>query len=324
LLLLCLLPCLAHAGPQYSFTDLGPALTVGGLNDAGRVVGAVLQEGQQAPARLTGAVPELLAPTGRADAIQGQLIVGYAGQGLINQEAFLFTPQRGLTRLGLLPGGNASEATAVNPLALVVGYGDTRAGTVVPVVWWLGGRWQLPLPHGGDGHAYAVSPFGRIVGNADTATGDFHAMLWFLGQAKDLGTLGGPFSSAAGVIDAPVVVVGWSHTPTGMVGITWTPHDGMQALPALSPDLPYCDARALNQAGVIVGLCAPAGMGPSHAVAWRDRQILDLNTVGLPVGWVLETAMDINTAGQIAGIGRLSGQSRAWRLTPVPDRLARR
>lgn len=330
-LLLCLLSIAltAYAGPSYTLTDLGPALSTGALSDQGRPAGSVSTAGQQVPVVFLPTGAQLLVVVGCADGSEGQMVAGYAAHGAIRQEAFLYTPQQGLRFLGTLPGGSASAATAVNLWGLVVGYGDTGipagAPSIAPVAWWLGQRWVLLLPHGGNGGATAVSPLGRIVGDADTGEphGIAHATLWFLGRVQDLGTLGGKNSGATGVTDTPLVV-GWSDTLTGSVGMTWTPRDGMQALPVLNTAYPFCRASAVQTAALIVGQCAPLGMGSSLATVWRDRQVADLNTLVTAPTWSLQQATGVNRQGQIAGMGRVGTQSRAYLLTPVPTTVARR
>ena len=44
----------------------------------------------------------------------------------------------------------------------------------------------------------------------------------------------------------------------------------------------------------------------------------DLNTlISSRLGWVLNTAVDINNGGQIIGSGTLTGQVRGFLLTPI-------
>jgi probable HAF family extracellular repeat protein len=78
----------------------------------------------------------------------------------------------------------------------------------------------------------------------------------------------------------------------------------------------YTTGAAINDAGAVVGLSG------GRAFLYTDTEgIVDLNgRVIYASGWVLQSASDINNAGQIIGTGLHNGKTRAYRLTPVPVR----
>jgi probable HAF family extracellular repeat protein len=61
--------------------------------------------------------------------------------------------------------------------------------------------------------------------------------------------------------------------------------------------------------------------GVKHAFVWDAvNKMTDLNDL-LPAGsgWELVWAFDINNAGQIVGWGELDGETRAFRMTVIPE-----
>ena len=106
---------------------------------------------------------------------------------------------------------------------------------------------------------------------------------------QDLGTLPGGNWSSAGAVNEFGQVVGSSDSAASVThGFKWARHG------------------------------RPTSNG-SHAFIWsEDKGMQDLNSLIIPVrtGWILVDARAINSAGQIAGIGILDGQTHAFLLTP--------
>ena len=70
-------------------------------------------------------------------------------------------------------------------------------------------------------------------------------------------------------------------------------------------------------AGQVTGTAQLAD-GTAHAFLWERGTMTDLNArIPAGGGWVLNTALGINAAGQIAGVGTLGGQPRGYLLTPA-------
>ncbi len=112
----------------------------------------------------------------------------------------------------------------------------------------------------------------------------------------DLGTLPGSASSRASAINARGDVVGGS---TGGVehAFLWTARGGFVDLGTLGGLLSH--AQDINARGDIVGTSTTAS-GHSHALLWRDGQIIDLGT--LPGGLESSAAEDISNNGIVVGI----------------------
>jgi probable HAF family extracellular repeat protein len=83
----------------------------------------------------------------------------------------------------------------------------------------------------------------------------------------------------------------------------------------------YAEARALNGAGMVVGLASLPGLGFSHAFLYADGQLLDLNALVAGLGdFTLLDAVGINGQGQIVANGCNDfGFCAPVLLTPVPE-----
>lgn len=76
-------------------------------------------------------------------------------------------------------------------------------------------------------------------------------------------------------------------------------------------------ARAINDAGVIVGDSEVSGGGTHAFVASTSSAMIDLNTLlSANSGWVLRTAADINPHGVVVGQGTLNGRPIAYKFDP--------
>jgi probable HAF family extracellular repeat protein len=206
----------------------------------------------------------------------------------VPEHAFLFTQAAGLVDLnaGLDPalGWELKSANAINDAGQIAGWGlhngQRRAFR------WAGGTVEDlgalrdgtgPSPSRGYSEAAAINAIGQVAGFSLAANGQEHAFRWTKGVMKDLGTLGGSFSYAAGINRAGDVV-------------------GYAALPAQRGNFPnaflYTDATGM------------VNLNDRLHAAFRS-------------GWEMRRANAINDAGQIVGYGQHDGRDRAFRLTPL-------
>jgi probable HAF family extracellular repeat protein len=145
--------------------------------------------------------------------------------------------------------------------------------------------------------ANAINNHGQIVGFAyvdDT----YHAVLWQNGKPRDLGTLGGRYSSAEDINDRGQIV-GWSLTKgddfRSQHAFLW--EDGkMRDLGTIPGPHPDSEATAINERGQIVGR-TNSQSGRSRAWLWQGGKMHDLGVLaGNDSG-----ASAINEHGQVVG-----------------------
>jgi len=227
-----------------------------------------------------------------------------------------------------------SGAQAVNASGTVVGWAE-RDDRRIHATRFSGtgtGNIDLGTLGGDESQATAINASGVIVGNS-RLPGDFEPNWKAVryGQTpagnKDLGTLGGRTSNASAINDKGVIVgaaevlfkasgqkayfthaVIFSGTGTGNTDLgTLYPGAGSYAY-------------GINNSGVIVGSAGTdaAHNFRNHAFVYRDGRMRDLNSLVSPKsGRVFTEAFAINNKGQIAVVGSLNGNGRAFRLDPV-------
>jgi probable HAF family extracellular repeat protein len=236
--------------------------------------------------------------------------------------AFLW--ENGVMRDLGLPGDSWSSASDINAHGQVVGtFGavgttpDGLHGVIHRAFLWQDGARQA-LPEWTE--AYGVNDQGQIVGDRRYPGSDPLASL-FDGTTgmRNLGTLGGQFSTAQAINNAGQVV-GGSHTAEGAIHAFLYENGAMRDLGTL-PGGHYSWAWAINASGQVVGNSdsgAPsAGRG---ACLWEGGRVYDLNDwIPEGSGWRLGFAMGINDRGLIVGEGTSSASSamRAFLLVPL-------
>ena len=175
--------------------------------------------------------------------------------------------------------------------------------------------------------ATALNNVGQVVGMAGVPPREsvnpqpWHAFLFSEGRTKDLGTLGGVRSVALDINDHGVVV-GYSE-------IVGDDNDSESAFSWNAGTMSYLGtlgrksaARAINDAGIIVGLCylADPHVTTAHAAIWVDGWAYDLNDLIEPANqWLLLDAVDINNHGQILVEAEFQSDSRAVSLILTPS-----
>jgi len=262
-----------------------------------RVVAAV-RGVLQAPGAVQGVT---IRPAGRIGGRRGRwAAVGVAG--LIMTAALLLAvrpwrprgaagPPIAAIAVTTAPAVTAPAITRDAPAVLPARYAVTDLGT-------LGGEES-------ESGAAAINDAGQVVGDTDV-TGPFvdghpphHAFVWTGGKMTDLGTLGGPNSSATG-INARGQIVGVSDTAISGEAHAFL-YDGGRMTDLGTLGGKKSEAYGINAAGDVVGKTNTGESGDDgpveRAFLYRGGKMTDLGAWGRRCS----TATAINDAGRIAG-----------------------
>jgi uncharacterized membrane protein len=240
------------------------------------------------------------------------IVVGSGGEGSV---AFTWSPPNECLALATI-GPCCPSAVGINDSGIVVGVSVFGSGGPRPTRWTGGVPEDLGVVAGdATGICNAVTEGGHMVGQSGN-----EAAQWRGAGAERL-PFPGPvlFSIAHGVNEAGEVV-GEVSTGGASRAVRW--RGGVaETLPNLGGT--YSIARSISESGWIVGeaqrVPTPGELG-FVASLWIDGEPHDLNalTDNMPVGLRLDTARDVNEAGQIVGQALLfGGIAVAFRLDPV-------
>ncbi len=260
-----------------------------------------------------------------------------------------------LEELASLNDGVSNNAVGINQRGQIVGLSEN--GNIDPltgwpqadaVLWRSNGKIvDLGTLGGNQSLANAINDSGQVVGAALNTTPDpfsgagfllspaatqVHAFLWQAGVMQDLGTLGGPDSTAWTVnrrgdiagesftASTPNPVTTWCGTnvPTEEPFIIEKHGKGMTSLGTLGGTCG--NTWWLNNRGQVVGLSYLAGDNVAHPFLWtKNGGMQDLGTLGGTFGhpdW-------INEAGEVVGFSYLQGDQTGhaflWRDAAMTD-----
>jgi probable HAF family extracellular repeat protein len=197
-------------------------------------------------------------------------------------------------------GGGATYAEAVGKRGYITGGSYTAAmDGYHAFVWSPTGGMKEAGKLGSDAIGWAVNSNGEIAGVFWQPNP--RAFYWSPNTGMvDIGVLPGGRMSWANGINASGTVVGWSEyapSPGSIVlrGFTWTPQTGMKDIGDLGGGM--AEARAINDAGWIVGWSYRTGGGSVGATLWKPgAPPQDLGTPG-----VNSQAETLNDYGWVAG-----------------------
>jgi probable HAF family extracellular repeat protein len=314
----------------YSITRVGTLvgvtdIQVRDMNNAGAIVGWGTRNGiYQAFLYANGVVVSLGSLGGQGCKAEGindaGWIVGSAATGAGEEHAFFYNAGQ-MIDLGTL-GGSQSAATAINNSGLVVGFSTTTNSGRHLFTWQGGVRSDAGHLGQSAGEVWGVNSGGTVIGMNQLITSDLLAFSWTsAGGFQTLGTFGGAAGYPYRINDSGQIA-----------GAVWTGQYtllGQQIYHAFlyrnggTTDLgtlggQRSGATGINSSGVVVGWSDTAS-GQRAFIYDSSNGMRDINSLVSPTsGWVLESAVAINDAGQIAGVGRLNGQRLVYLLTPSP------
>jgi probable HAF family extracellular repeat protein len=262
---------------------------VGGINDAGTIVGSA----------------------------------GVAGQA---EATHAFVYRDGvMTDLGTYPGYDTSDAVGINNHGEIVGNSSNAIHNKV-FVYKNGQYRHIPAPAGAVNiFAGGINEHGHVTGTLQLPTDHLHAFVYADGASVDLGTLGNlPNGESAGIaINDRGQIAGWSS------GIGFRSHavlvtDGrMKDLGTIPADDPFATsvATGIDHRGWVVGLSDDGG-GNTFAFLYDGKQTLDLNLLmdkRSRRAWHLLSAQSINKSGEITGMATSleDGSQHIFLATPV-------
>ena len=237
-----------------------------------------------------------------------------------------------LTALPSLPGINAA-GFGINNRGQVAGAADDNitdatcvplgAHQFKPVVWHKESHEELStssegaptffveelptFPGDPNGQSGAINDNGQVVGSSGDCTVPRHALLWEHGLLIDLGNLGGMTNNQANDIDNRGHVTGFSGIagdPNAHHAFLW--HDGiMTDLGVLTGDY-SSEGGGVNEKEQVVGGSSDT-KGNERAFLWENDVMYDLNHLSPGSPLYLVFANGINSAGDIAGFGVVTG-----------------
>ena len=298
------------------------AVTPYALNEAGDVAGFVTCGLVQRAFRWTSETGLELIPMpagtteSQALAIHGSKVVGtYSNPKLeLGVTGFLYDFETDeFTSLGTLPGGNWSEARAINSTGEIVGFwGDTVNGPSPQAFIWRDGEMIDIHPDFGTPRSDAndINDNGIATGWMGTSLGtDARAFIWDDGQVTELPAIPGGVTSKGNRINTrrQLAISGKFNDdhPLGFIsgGFLW--EAGQWTDLGMLPGYDSMALTGLNEVGYVVGWsrAIKSSDEPDTGFIWNDGVMTNLNNL-LPPNSQLQVsqARGINESGQIVAM----------------------
>jgi len=216
-----------------------------------------------------------------------------------------------MTDIGTL-GGSGAFGFAINDLGQVVGNSRVPGDTTTHSFFYANGVMQdISVVNSGATRffGYGLNNLGLVA--SCTSGNSIHPAIYnpFTQQITDLGTLGSEtydgFGNATGINDFGVAV-GYSYFSSGAEHAFVYSNGHMTDLRTLGGSSGVSDARAINNAGTIVGGSSYTVGGMVRAVIWVHGSILDISQ------GMQSDATDINDSGDVVGTLTAIGRAYLW------------
>lgn len=232
---------------------------------------------------------------------------GQLAGNITNQSGFLRAALNSggvITDLGVLSGGDRSEATGINDSGQIVG-NSTKSGGLTHAFVYSGGVMidMGTLPGGATSYATAINNLGQITGWSDTLQPATtfprpdHAFIYSGGVMTDLGNISGGFGnfSAGYAINASGQVAGWSVNASFETHAFKYSGGAMSDLGTLGGS--ESRARGINDSGTVVGWSYTTGDLATHAFKSAGGMV----DLGVLASNTASSATAINKDGTIVG-----------------------
>lgn len=229
-----------------------------------------------------------------------------------------------MSDLGTL-GGNFSKALAINNNGWIVGQSKTASGDYRGFIWHNNAFTILqPIAGGIDTEGRGINDLNVVTGYAYPTGGNAHLAIWDgTGNATDLGLLNNAYSPGNDINDGGSIV-GQNNVPSKAFAYA----NGNFGYLGQLPYDTYSNGYAINNNGLAAGNSYHGGhgLGPgddyTRAAIWENGWVYDLNElIDWPSPWNLQSARDVNDAGQVAGSGVVNGEYHAFLASPVPGSI---
>lgn len=244
------------------------------------------------------------------------------------RQGALHTPLRyRVTALSGLPGGQNSQAVAINDRGQIIGQANAN-GSAHAVLWDKDALIDIGvLPDNEISFGRGLNSRGDVTGRSEGGRrATFPAIVWNQREGlRELPLLPGGRDGYAYAVNDAGQMVGWSAGPGARVAVLWDT-EGVHSLASARYAIQDSSAYAINATGQIVGYTfveekpnRPARTPSAgnyfisyyaHAFLWQRGAAIDLGT---PSGFKNSTATAIANTGEITGYAVRSTEDRSTR-----------